>query len=113
MTAASPGPLFVGVDGGGTGCRARLEDAEGCLLGTGIAGPAALRIGVDRALAEVEKACRAALEEAGLGSDALKSVHAALGLAGIGRKGTREELAQHSHPFRSVCYVHDATIACI
>ena len=56
MTAArTAGPLFVGVDGGGTGCRARIEDAEGCLLGTGIAGPAALRIGVDRALAEVEK----------------------------------------------------------
>ena len=30
MTAtAQPGALFVGVDGGGTGCRARIEDAEG------------------------------------------------------------------------------------
>jgi glucosamine kinase len=106
-------PLFVGVDGGGTGCRARLEDAEGCLLGTGIAGPAALRIGVERALAEVEKACRAALEEAGLGSDALGSVHAAVGLAGVGRKGAGEEIAQHPHPFHSVVYAHDATIACI
>ena len=83
MTAtAQPGALFVGVDGGGTGCRARIEDAEGSLLGTGIAGPAALRIGVDRALAEVEKACRVALEEAGLGSNVLGSVHAAVGLAG-------------------------------
>ena len=26
--AAQPGPLFVGVDGGGTGCRARIEDAH-------------------------------------------------------------------------------------
>jgi len=114
MTAASqPDPLFVGVDGGGTGCRARVEDAKGCLLGTGIAGPAALRIGVDRALAEVEKACRVALEEAGLGSDALNSVHAAVGLAGVGRKGVLEQLVLRPHPFRSVVYVHDATIACI
>jgi glucosamine kinase len=114
MTAASqPDPLFIGVDGGGTGCRARIEDAEGCLLGTGIAGPAALRIGVDRALAEVEKACRVALEEAGLGSNALSSVHAAVGLAGVGRKGVLEQLVQRPHPFRSVVYVHDATIACI
>ncbi|MGB6861418.1 MAG: N-acetylglucosamine kinase, partial [Pseudolabrys sp.] len=74
MTAtAQPGVLFVGVDGGGTGCRARIEDAEGSLLGTGIAGPAALRIGVDRALAEVEKACRVGLEEAGLGPNVLGS----------------------------------------
>jgi glucosamine kinase len=114
MTAASQSdPLFVGVDGGGTGCRARIEDAKGCLLGTGIAGPAALRIGVDRALAEVVKACRVALEEAGLGSDALSAVHAAVGLAGVGRKGVLEQLVLQPHPFRSVVYAHDASIACI
>src|SRR5262245_14816690 len=112
-TAPQRAPLFVGVDGGGTGCRARIEDAQGALLGTGIAGPAALRIGVDRALVEVEKACRAALEEAGLGSDTLSSVHAAVGLAGVGRKGALEELELRRHPFRSVVYANDATIACI
>jgi len=116
MTTTSqsgPLPLFVGVDGGGTGCRARLEDAEGCLLGTGIAGPAALRIGVDNALAEVEKACRVALEEARLDATALSSVYAAVGLAGVGRKGALEQLVLRPHPFRSVVYAHDATIACI
>jgi glucosamine kinase len=114
MTAAAhPGALFAGVDGGGTGCRARIQDSEGRLLGTGIAGPAALRVGIERALAEVIKACRAALDEAGLGADALGSVHAAVGLAGVGRKGALEELMRQPHPFRSVAYVHDATIACI
>ena len=114
MTAASPAePLFVGVDGGGTGCRARIEDAKGNLLGSGIAGPAALRIGVDRALAEVEKACSAAAEDAGLKADVLSSMHAAVGLAGVGRKGALEELLLRPHPFRSVIYAHDATIACI
>ncbi len=114
MTAALPaGPLFVGVDGGGTGCRARIEDAKGSLLGSGIAGPAALRIGVDRALTEVEKACRAAVEDAGLDTSALRSMHAAVGLAGVGRKGALEELLLRPHPFRSVIYAHDATIACI
>ncbi|MGC1841564.1 MAG: BadF/BadG/BcrA/BcrD ATPase family protein [Pseudolabrys sp.] len=114
MTATSPaGPLFVGVDGGGTGCRARIEDAKGNLLGSGIAGPAALRIGVDRALAEVEKACRAALDDARLDASALGSMHAAVGLAGVGRKGALEELLLRPHPFRSVLYAHDATIACI
>jgi glucosamine kinase len=83
------------------------------MLGTGIAGPATLRLGVDRALAEVEKACRAAVEEAGLGPEALGSVHAAIGLAGVGRKGVHEQLMQHPHPFLSVAYAHDATIACI
>ena len=114
MTAtAELGPLFLGVDGGGTGCRARIEDAKGSLLGTGIAGPAALRLGIDRALAEVEKACRLALEDAGLGANALGSAYAAVGLAGVGRKGVLQELIERPHPFRSVTYVHDATIACI
>ena len=114
MTPASqPGPLFVGVDGGGTGCRARIENADGCLLGTGIAGPAALRLGTDRALAEVEKACHAAIEEAGLDAKVLSSVHAAIGLAGVGRKGALEQLEAQQHPFRSAIYVNDATIACI
>jgi glucosamine kinase len=111
MTPASP--LFIGVDGGGTGCRARIEDAEGRLLGTGISGPAALRIGVDQALAEVDKACHAALEEARLEAGALSSVHAAVGLAGVGRIGALEQLMQRPHPFRSVVFVNDATIACI
>ncbi len=62
MTAAmQDNALFAGVDGGGTGCRARIEDAGGRVLGSGIAGPASLRLGVERAVVEVEKACRAAL----------------------------------------------------
>jgi len=113
MDAVQHSTLFVGVDGGGTGCRARIESANGDLLGTGIAGPAALRLGIDRALGEVEKACRAALDEAGLPPDALKSAHAAMGLAGVGRKGALEELEQRPHPFRSIIYVNDANIACI
>lgn len=110
MTA---GPFFVGVDGGGTGCRARIEDATGRVLGTGIAGPAALRVGVENALREVQTACRAALADAGLSDDVLGSAYAAVGLAGIGRQGALESLMRQPHPFRSVVFTHDATIACI
>jgi glucosamine kinase len=114
MAAASQGdPLFAGVDGGGTGCRARIEDAAGRVLGTGIAGPAAPRLGVERAVAEVEKACRAALADAGLDSDALGALHVAAGLAGISRKGVIEQLADRPQSFRSIVYAHDATIACL
>ncbi len=105
--------LLIGVDGGGTGCRARIEDTEGCVLGTGIAGPAAVRLGLDRSLAAVTTACRAALAEASLPEDALASIDAGVGLAGIGRKGVLEELIKQPHPFRSVVYVNDAQIACL
>src|SRR5215470_5195758 len=105
--------LLVGVDGGGTGCRARIADAEGCVLGTGIAGPAAVRLGIERSCAAVETACRAAAAEARLAPDALGEIDAGVGLAGIGRKGVLEELLARPHPFRSVVYVNDAHIACI
>ena len=115
MTAAAlhGNALFAGVDGGGTGCRARIEDEGGRVLGTGIAGPAALRLGVARALGEVEKACRAALADAGLDADALGALHVGAGLAGIGRKGLLEEIAVAPHAYRSVIYAHDATVACL
>ena len=105
--------LFIGVDGGGTGCRARIEDGDGRVLGTGIAGPAAVRIGLDKSLAAVEHACHGALEEAKLPTEALADADAAIGLAGIGRKGVLEQLTARKQPYRSVVYVNDATVACI
>lgn len=110
MTA---GPFFVGVDGGGSGCRARIEDSTGRVLGTGLGGAAALRLGVETAFGEVLAACRGALVEAGLSEDVLNSVHAGIGLAGVGRRGALEKLKKQPHPFGSVVYAHDATIACI
>lgn len=106
-------PLFIGVDGGGTGCRARIEDAEGRVLGTGIAGPAAVRLGIDKSMAALKSACLAAVAEAGLPPEALGSMDAGIGLAGIGRKGALEQIVAQPHPFRSVVYVNDANIACI
>ncbi len=40
-------------------------------------------------------------------------MHAAAGLSGVGRKGALEQLVLRPHPFRSIVYVNDATIACI
>jgi glucosamine kinase len=113
MPAMQHGEFFIGVDGGGTGCRARIEDADGNALGTGIGGPAALRFGLDRSLSEVTKACLAAVADAGLDPSVLGRAHAAVGLAGVGRKGLLEKLVMMQHPFASVRYVNDATVACI
>jgi len=105
--------LFIGVDGGGTGCRARIEDADGRVLGTGIAGPAAVRLGIDKSMHALQAASLAAAAEAGLPPQALSEMDAGIGLAGIGRKGALEQIMAQPHPFRSVVYVNDANIACI
>ncbi|HEY4116002.1 MAG TPA: BadF/BadG/BcrA/BcrD ATPase family protein [Rhizomicrobium sp.] len=111
---ASPGRRwFVGVDGGGSGCRAKIADTDGNILGEGRASPAALRLGIDRSLAAVESACELAAADAGLPLGALRQMDAVVGLAGLGRKGLLEALIARPYPFRSVRYVNDATIACL
>ena len=105
--------LFIGVDGGGTNCRARVEDEFGRYLGAGLAGGATTRLGIDNSIAAVMRACAAAAEDAGLPPDALARMHAGIGLAGVGRKGALEELQQRALPFHSVVYASDAMIACL
>jgi glucosamine kinase len=90
--------FYIGVDGGGTSCRARIEDAEGRLLGQGDAGPAATRIGADRSMQAVRTASMAAAIDAGLLPAALAQTSAGVGLAGIDRKGARDVLHFLSPP---------------
>jgi glucosamine kinase len=105
--------FYIGVDGGGTSCRARIEDSEGRLLGQGTAGPATTRIGLDRSMQAVREASEAAAIDACLLPTALRHTIAGVGLAGIDRKGAREALLSVPHPFRSVAYASDANIACL
>lgn len=79
----SPRPrLLAGVDGGGSGTRARLTDAAGRLLGTGQAGPSGLSLGVDRAWAHVRLALERACAAAGLPPPDPADCAIGLGLAG-------------------------------
>ncbi len=105
--------FYVGVDGGGTSCRARIEDADGRLLGQGAAGPATTRIGADRSMQAVCAASMAAAIDAGLPPAALAHTTAGVGLAGIDRKGALQALLGLPHPFRNIVYASDAKIACL
>ncbi|MDL2397900.1 N-acetylglucosamine kinase [Rhizobium mayense] len=104
---------FLGIDGGGTGCRARIEDAAGTVLGQGLSGPATTRLGIDEAWASIARAFGAAIEEAGLSAPEVKRIHAGVGLAGIGRKGALEALRGINHPFASIDFVSDGEGACL
>ena len=113
MSADSGPHFYLGVDGGGTGCRARIEDGEGTLLGQGLSGPATTRLGIDKAWASISRAFAAAVGEAGLGAGDLARTHVGIGLAGIGRKGAMETLQAIPHPFARVTFVSDAIGACL
>ncbi len=105
--------IYLGVDGGGTGCRARFEDDAGTVLGQGIAGPATTRLGIEKLSAAIETAWRAAAEEAGLRDGDLVRARAGFGIAGYNRKGFPEALRDLPHPFASAAYDTDAIAACL
>lgn len=105
--------LYLGVDGGGTGCRARIETAEGVVLGRGLAGPAATRFGIEKSWAAIEAAWRGAMQEADLTEADMGATHAGVGVAGLGREGAREALAAMPHPFASIRFAGDGTVACL
>ena len=103
--------LYLGVDAGGSHCRARLTDASGKILGTGEAGPANARIGMEKLRATLLEAFDQALSRSGLGTAATARISAGLGIAGISRPGVREALKALALPFAQVAWETDAAIA--
>ena len=82
---SSPPPRYrVGIDGGGTGTRARLQGADGHTLGEGQAGPSGLGQGIEQAWRHVQQAIAAAFAQAGQSPAAPAEVALGLGLAGAG-----------------------------
>lgn len=71
--------LILGVDGGGTGCRAAVADMNGAILGRGTAGPANIHTAPDSACAAIIEAAGKAAAMAGQRPEDLVAV---LGLAG-------------------------------
>ena len=60
------GTTYLGIDGGGTRCRARIEDENGSVLGAASSGPATTRIGFEKAWRSIMEATEAAAAQAGL-----------------------------------------------
>ncbi len=102
---------YLGVDGGGTRCRARLETADGKVLGRGLSGPASMRFGFEAARESIMAATRQALSEAGFGEDALALTAAGIGLAGTGQLGARAALEAWKHPFAAAWFEGDGYLA--
>lgn len=110
----SPVPLFIGIDGGGTRCRARLAAADGVTLGEGVGGAANIRLGLDAAWSAIMAAVDAALAAAGMGRERLPGAFIGLGLAGITGDGDRQQVAAAAPvAFAGILSDTDAYTACL
>lgn len=105
--------FLIGVDGGGTGCRVRVRDTAGSLLGEGAGGPGNIRLGLDVAWNNICAALDVALAEAGLDRTALAQASVGLGLAGIVDLGTAQAAIAAGPACGAARAVSDAHIACL
>jgi glucosamine kinase len=104
---------FLGVDGGGSHCRARLVDATGRRVGEGMSGGANIRLGLEHAWRSILAATDSALAEAGLDRGALDQIHAGLGLAGIMQADDRQRVISMAPGFAGIAVETDAHTACL
>jgi glucosamine kinase len=101
---------LLGIDGGGTGCRAALTDMSGQVLGTGKSGSANIMTDMNTARLNILDATEAALIAAHIEQSAITSISAVLGLAGanVGSNGAQ---LQAMLPFKNSLVYSDGVIA--
>lgn len=109
---ASNDILLLGVDGGGTRCRARLCRPDGSILGEGLAGSANIRFGLAASFAAVHLATDICLRQAGLDKRAVKIV-ACLALAGASEPRLLAEARAWPSAFLHTVVTTDAQAACV
>jgi glucosamine kinase len=111
MTVANNDMLYLGIDGGGSTCRARLTSAAGEVIGTGVGGPANPVHGLQQAQASIMAATELALAAAGLPLTARSKLVAGLGLAGVNLPSVYQAVSQWQHPFHAMYLTTDLHIA--
>ncbi|MGB3418300.1 MAG: N-acetylglucosamine kinase [Mesorhizobium sp.] len=102
--------FVLGIDGGGTSCRAALARADGVVLGRAKAGAANIRTDLTGARTSIVEAARRAFAEAGQDPDLVSRTPAVLGLAGA-NVGTYRQQLQAILPFSRSRVETDAEIA--
>ncbi len=105
--------LFIGIDGGGTKCRARIMTADQQVLGTGVGGPANPFHGVQQAIDSIRTATELAAQEAGLSPADVGELIAGVGLAGVNVPSLFTVMNNWQHPFKQMFLTTDLHIACL
>ena len=105
--------LFMGIDGGGSTCRARLRDGAGTLLSEAIGGSANVYLDEAGALAAIKGTIETALAQAELSVVDRARLHLGLGLAGVSSPAIAAEVAAALDGYAAVRVSNDAVTACL
>ncbi|MGR5151146.1 BadF/BadG/BcrA/BcrD ATPase family protein [Photobacterium swingsii] len=105
--------FLVGIDGGGTSCRARICDLNGALLGEAKTGSANILLGADVALNSINDAIALATAQANLTADNYCEMSVGLALAGAEQKKAWYAFMRQPTPYGAVTLNTDAYGACL
>jgi len=105
--------LYIGVDGGGTFCRARLVDQNDQILGEAVGGSGNPRIGIDAAWQNIINACIEACRQGDIDPQDYSDIKLGLGLAGANQPFEQELVIAQPSPFGRRYLLTDAHAACL
>ncbi|QOL25529.1 ATPase [Thalassotalea sp. LPB0316] len=104
---------FLGIDGGGSKCKAIIVSEDNKVLGTGVSGPANPIHGFEQATHSITESALLALDDAKLDDVKLCDLVAGVGLAGVNLPVLFEQMSAWQHPFRAMFLTTDLLIACL
>ena len=104
------GRYFLGIDGGGSRCRARIRDASGNVLGEAQGGLANVYQDFDSAIATIRTVSAQVARSCGI---ALDSLYAGFGLAGVVDDASAKAVEAVEFPFAQLRVVSDGHAACL
>ena len=102
--------FLLGIDGGGTACRAVLADEHGFVLGRATGGPANIMTDFDGARENIVQVAKAAVIDASPVNTGLDSINCVIGVAGANVGDHSKRLADEL-PFTDCLIVNDSAIA--
>lgn len=105
--------IFLGIDGGGSKCKAIVMSADNKILGTGISGPGNPLHGFEQATHSIVTSAKLALADANIAESSLGDIVAGVGLAGVNLPVLFEQMNNWQHPFKAMHLTTDLLIACL
>lgn len=107
------GPLYAGIDGGGSKCKVIIVTEDNQVLGEGLSGPANPVRGLQVATESILAATQQALTQAGLVAGDKAKLIVGAGLAGVNVPEYYRIFSQWQHPFQELHLTSDLHVACI
>ena len=104
--------FFLGIDGGGSKCKAIVVNENNEILGSGVSGPANPLYGFDQAIHSITTSAQLALKDAQLHHIKLNNLNVGVGLAGVNLPIQLKQMQCWQHPFKTLDIAHDLFIAC-